>query len=246
MKFRKILPIFSIIMLLSLTNIGSVYSTTASVTNTPANPISVDNSVDTLPLSVTTGEIPAGETITDIDITVDFEKLDLSCTSPNSGGLSFAQEISMSLQSPEGTVVNLVFDQTPGPASYPTTGNVPGMIEVVFDDSAVNVVGTTNGGIPESGTFQPAEPLSAFNDELPHGMWTFTFGDDIGADPLCLRDLELHLISMTINEIPVGGTLLDIDTTSLILAGGQSTTWMIPVVLSALGIALFTVSRKTE
>jgi len=45
----------------------------------------------------------------------------------------------------------------------------------------------------------------------------------------------------------VGGKLLPIDTTALLLAGAQmNAAWMIPVVLSVLGIGLFVVSRKSE
>ena len=43
----------------------------------------------------------------------------------------------------------------------------------------------------------------------------------------------------------VGGELIPIETTSLILVGAQSTTWMIPLVLSIVGIGLFVVSRKS-
>ena len=49
----------------------------------------------------------------------------------------------------------------------------------------------------------------------------------------------------------VGGELLPIETTSLLVAGAQSTTWMIPLVLSAVGVGLvlvrsfrFNLSRK--
>ncbi len=44
----------------------------------------------------------------------------------------------------------------------------------------------------------------------------------------------------------VGGKLLPLDTTSLLLAGATSTTWMIPVVLSGIGIGLFVFSKKPE
>jgi len=44
----------------------------------------------------------------------------------------------------------------------------------------------------------------------------------------------------------VGGELLPIDSTALLLAGAQTFSWMIPVVLSVLGIGLFVVSRKSE
>ena len=44
----------------------------------------------------------------------------------------------------------------------------------------------------------------------------------------------------------VGGEFLSIDSTSLILAGAQSFSWMIPLILSGIGIGLFVVSRKSE
>jgi len=45
---------------------------------------------------------------------------------------------------------------------------------------------------------------------------------------------------------PVGGELIPIETTWLILANAQSFSWMIPVILSGIGIGLFVVSRKSE
>jgi len=44
----------------------------------------------------------------------------------------------------------------------------------------------------------------------------------------------------------VGGELIPLDTTFLLLANAQSFSWMIPVVMSVLGIGLFVVSRKSE
>ena len=44
----------------------------------------------------------------------------------------------------------------------------------------------------------------------------------------------------------VGGELIPIETTSLLLANAQTFSWMIPVVLSGIGIGLFVVSRKSE
>ena len=47
-------------------------------------------------------------------------------------------------------------------------------------------------------------------------------------------------------ERTVAGEIIPIETTSLILAGAQSFSWMIPVLLSGIGIGLFAVSRKSE
>ena len=44
----------------------------------------------------------------------------------------------------------------------------------------------------------------------------------------------------------VAGEIIPIEQTSLILAGAQTFSWMIPVVLSILGIGLLAVSRKSE
>ncbi len=50
-----------------------------------------------------------------------------------------------------------------------------------------------------------------------------------------------------IDDLVIGGELLPIDQSALLLAGVQSISmWMIPVVLSVLGIGLFVVSRKSE
>ncbi len=44
----------------------------------------------------------------------------------------------------------------------------------------------------------------------------------------------------------IGGEIIPIESASLILAGAQSFSWMIPVILSGIGIGLFVVSRKSE
>jgi len=46
--------------------------------------------------------------------------------------------------------------------------------------------------------------------------------------------------------VAVGGEIIPIDSTSLILANTQSFSWMIPVVLSVLGIGLFVVLRNSK
>ena len=64
-------------------------------------------------------------------------------------------------------------------------------------------------------------------------------GDEVqnGTDPLNPNDPNVQL---------VGGALIPIESTSLIIAGAQTFSWMIPVLLSGIGIGLFVVSRKSE
>jgi len=52
--------------------------------------------------------------------------------------------------------------------------------------------------------------------------------------------------AIIVNCPTVGGELIPIETTTLLLAGAQSFSWMIPVILSGIGIGLFVVSRKSE
>ena len=63
-----------------------------------------------------------------------------------------------------------------------------------------------------------------------------------------LDTVKLHCVIDVIHEGDkvVGGEFSPIDSTALLLAGAQSFSWMIPVILSVLGIGLFVVSRKSE
>lgn len=89
---------------------------------------------------------------------------------------------------------------------------------------------------------QPWEHLPCPNSFFPLGPVTWA-----------ISTTSTFLISGTLNLEPilpddqciVGGKALQIEQTSLILAGAQSFSWMIPVTLSILGIGLF-VYRKSE
>ncbi len=63
---------------------------------------------------------------------------------------------------------------------------------------------------------------------------------------VCLVSLGQFTQTFSQERIPIGGELLPLDTTALLLAGAQTFSWMIPVVLSVLGIGLFVVSRKSD
>jgi len=56
----------------------------------------------------------------------------------------------------------------------------------------------------------------------------------------------IGLILKGVDQAPVGSISIPIDTTSLLLADTLSFSWMIPVVLSVIGIGLFAISRKSE
>ncbi len=69
-------------------------------------------------------------------------------------------------------------------------------------------------------------------DDACDGSGTCEAGPPITGTPACFP--------------AVGGQIIPIQSTSLILAGAQTFSWMIPVTLSVLGIGLFVVSRKCD
>ncbi len=88
-------------------------------------------------------------------------------------------------------------------------------------------------------------------DEIINGV-TAPDGIEVHCDVIFDISNGADSVSQTIWLIPddpdfeVGGEIIPLEQTSLILAGAQSFSWMIPVVLSVLGIGLFVVSRKSE
>ncbi len=66
----------------------------------------------------------------------------------------------------------------------------------------------------------------------PGGIRIFVPGEDLG------------IVTLFEESVPVGGTPIPIDTTSLLLAGTQMTaSWMIPVIVSVIGIGIV-IARK--
>jgi len=103
-------------------------------------------------------------------------------------------------------------------------------------------------------SLNPGDYWIGFNDPAIVGPWTlFTepepgevvaISTDGGSTWSLFREFDLAVI-ITGGAL-IGGILIPIETTSLLLAGAQTFSWMIPVVLSVLGIGLFAVSRKSE
>jgi len=112
---------------------------------------------------------------------------------------------------------------------------VGGMIEVSF----------TTGGPPATTTLITGDFVTFDPDRL-----TITTGPgttitvEIDGEEFTIE--EDQTVKLDIRpDTPIGGTLIPIDATSLLLANTQSFSWMIPVLLSGIGIGLFVVSRKS-
>jgi len=89
-----------------------------------------------------------------------------------------------------------------------------------------------NNGSPTVSLLENGKPLS-LEDILETNQQGFVF-------------IEGNVQSLIMIDEIVGGEIIPIDTTVLLLASAQSFSWMIPVILSGIGIGLFVVSRKSE
>lgn len=179
----------SVILLLIQLGSFPVLAAPLFTTQTNSTPLEIDNTV-----LDSTVIMPAG-IITDVNISITFEKISDSSSpaciplggSGHDGNSPYNTEISFSLESPLGTVVDLVLDQSTT-ATYTSSTAYGGVNTVIFDDAATFQVG---GSFPITAVLQPEEPLSTFNGEAAAGTWILHAGDNSGADPLCLYEWTL-------------------------------------------------------
>jgi hypothetical protein len=103
---------------------------------------------------------------------------------------------------------------------------------------AVSSSGGQNVDLIFTGSFPGAtesEILQEMEGKLLSAGKVNNQGTDFDAD---------HFHVFTILQELIGGKIIPIDATSLLLASAQNTTWLIPLVLSAAGIGLVLVKRK--
>ena len=114
-----------------------------------------------------------------------------------------------------------------------TSGSFPTItIDVQSSPDGANL-----GAVPAGFNPNP-EPAGAF--VIINALFEDTNGDLIPIP----SNLDIQFASDDEICPTVGGEIIPIEATSLILAGAQSFSWMIPVVLSVLGIGLFVVRRR--
>ena len=117
--------------------------------------------------------------------------------------------------------------------------NTPGFNSDISIDVQSTACGGDLGPLPAAfaglGVTEPAGSIQiggSFRDS--------TTGNPVSIPPF----LTIQFVSSDDAECPIGGEIIPIEATSLILAGAQSSSWMIPVVLSILGIGLFAIRRN--
>ncbi len=156
----------------------------------------------------------------------------------NGGGLAFNTDGTVLYYSDVGTGVFYRVDPTTRMEidSFQTIDAVnfsPPEV-IIFDGLGVRndgtVFGTRSSGIVGFGCIYPIDHIGQ------------TIGPVVPTSE-CYSDLDFRPIPP---QMAVGGTGMSIDTTALLLASAQTFSWMIPVILSGIGIGLFVVSRKSE
>jgi hypothetical protein len=141
-------------------------------------------------------------------------------------------------------------NNTPGELDLPVEGvfpSLPGTADSFFD--IFFEIDTPFGTLHND---EPMRISATLTEKPPEGT-KYIKPDNTGDIPLLDgtgqdTGIRIKVASHTPIPIPtqVGGEFLSIEKTSLLLAGAQSFSWMIPLVLSVLGIGLFIVSRKSN
>jgi Proprotein convertase P-domain len=167
------------------------------------NPAYLDASSTTRVFTVTDTR-----TVVSVTFRITFEKYDGEEFGVNEGGNPFYDEISFSLMSPGGTVVDLI-----APDSFNSGAN--GFFgTITFDDAAGQLV-NVNPDSPAAGTFKPVDPdgLADFFGESVTGDWTLTIADTAGGDHLGYFTSRLNI------TVPEPGSALLAGVASLALLG---------------------------
>ena len=115
----------------------------------------------------------------------------------------------------------------------------------IRDSTGTTVLGTIFDTNPGDPLIQPGPNARSFDittlmQSLEGQTVRLCFTEE---DNLFFFNYFVDDVSLTIDTMLVGGELLPIETTSLLLAGAQSFSWMIPVIVSAIGIGIV-IARK--
>jgi len=125
-------------------------------------------------------------------------------------------------------------------------------MQIGSDDTLVIDIGTTFNHTPDPF----CQPVNAFAETIVNLGNFNVFGTLLNNGAFINNGavLDCGIISGNfpipgiVNECPVvvAGEIIPIESTSILLAGAQTFSWMIPIVLSVLGFGLFAVSRKSK
>ncbi len=148
--------------------------TNAQVTKSNTTPGSVNGFQDSRDITFTAIDLGGCTSMSDVNVSINWE-----------GGTDpIMEDFAMRITSPAGTSVDLVYDIWGAfdPSAPNSTYENPSMddfgpLTTTFDDEAASPAEGTV--VPATGSWQPQEPLSAFDGEDGTGTWTIEFSDDL-------------------------------------------------------------------
>ncbi len=163
-------------LLAFLTLFIGVGNALGQVSKSNTTQFTVDGNTNSHTINFTSGDFGGCTSLTDLDVSINW-----------SGSIfQVVEQIAVSIESPAGTVVHLIYDVQGvlsgnpfQPSTY--THNLFGSwstLTTTYDDEG-SPIPSGNTTVPEAGSFIPEESLSAFDNENPVGNWVITFSDAI-------------------------------------------------------------------
>ena len=160
-------------------------------TNSTAGNVNGAQAVRTV--NFTGGDLGGCTSLTDIDMAINWV----------GGAFQVVEQIALSIQSPTGTTVHLVYDTqgtlTGNIGQFPTydAGGFASwtLVTTTFDDDAGAPI--PGAAVPSAGSWIPEEALSAFDGEDATGTWTITISDH--TDNTFGDDLSFNFVSVTVS-----------------------------------------------
>lgn len=160
----------------------AVPASAATTTKSDTSFSQVDNGSVEKTINFSAADLGSEAGVDSVTVALDFAKIDdtngaHSCGPPPVDGFTneFNDEIRYQLVSPSGTTIMLIDVASYTPDAY------GGRVTVTLDDSASAGV----SGVPTTGTFKPAEPLSTLAGEDATGDWKVRVVDAAPGDPIC-------------------------------------------------------------
>ena len=136
--------------------------------------------------------------IADIDVRIEGSSCNTTTGSTTVGiDHTFVNDLRIRLRSPSGTVVELIVN---------TDGSGNNICQTLLDDESAgaSIQTVVTAQAPFSGSFKPANPLSAFDGQIPNGTWQLEAQDYFGGDTGNIRAFSLIITTYTCSTTCVG------------------------------------------
>ncbi|MBN2548711.1 MAG: DUF11 domain-containing protein [Anaerolineales bacterium] len=176
-------------------------SFTGQFINGPHSPsISIDSASYAASFVVNPGDFHPAAVIEKVTLWINFAKVGGSDCPGMGTGDDWAEEISFTLQAPDGTSVPLVSQN-----DYLYSNPAVGYVEVLFDDDGpYSVVGRQIS----SGTFKSRSgQMHLFNGLNPVGEWFLVLQDSFFQDPLCYVEGRLNITVSDVVDLGIQKTV---------------------------------------